>query len=688
MDRRSFLNKHSYPEFKRKVGSRRGNLSSSSRDQFENDSSADTVYRILCESKKIGSVIGKGGIIVRALREETRSKITVTDSVPGSDERVIIIYSPPTRIKRDDNGEGHDPGTEREKNPFELHCAAQDALLKVHERIIEEDIGGKGKDDNKEIVVSARLLVPNIMVGCLLGKKGDVIQRLRSETGASIRVLSSEHLPSCAMNTDELVQISGNPAVVKRALYEVSTRLHLSPKKDQPPLGPPMPHGRHGYYPPGPPLHSFSPPSNPVWSPKLPYYRDAPSAWIEGGFDGGPPMDREEAPKEFSMKILCSAAKIGGVIGKGGSNVRQLEQETGAGIHVEDASSESEERVIRVSSFEVPWGPLSQTIEAILLLQDKTSDVSEKGIIITRLLVPSNKVGCLLGQGGQVINEMRRRTHADIRVLTKEDKPKWAASDVELVQISGNFRVAKDALAEISSRLRDRVFQGADGGAERDLARPVRGFGPSGRLHVDEFNTPGPLRAGGPGPMRAGGPAPLRAGGPAPMRAGGFSGYEGGRRDYEHRSYPVHSSEDRYPNINSRMEGRMVNHTVGSALADINRDEIAEPRWKLQDHQSVGPDEEAEFRGSSGHSSAAPRSTHYDYTAPPGEYANPPPDYYRSHPHTQLSTYPSTDTPLSTYLNINTPETTYEKINPQHAPYQNHMGRDPYPATYEGSYQF
>lgn len=56
-------------------------------------------------------------------------------------------------------------------------------------------------------------------------------------------------------------------------------------------------------------------------------------------------------------------------------------------------------------------------------------------MIITRLLVPSSKVGCILGQGGQVINEMRRRLQADIRVYPKNDKPKCASDDEELVQV-------------------------------------------------------------------------------------------------------------------------------------------------------------------------------------------------------------------------------------------------------------
>lgn len=73
-----------------------------------------------------------------------------------------------------------------------------------------------------------------------------------------------------------------------------------------------------------------------------------------GGFNSVPPGHRGETSAEFSMKILCSAGKIGGVIGKGGFNVKQLQQETGTSIHVEDASTDSDERVIRVSAIEVP----------------------------------------------------------------------------------------------------------------------------------------------------------------------------------------------------------------------------------------------------------------------------------------------------------------------------------------------
>ncbi|KAI3502917.1 hypothetical protein L1887_31315 [Cichorium endivia] len=447
--RTSFKRPHN-PNFEN-AGNKRGKFNVS--EQFsENLHSSDTVYRILCPSRKIGGVIGKGGGIIKALREETQAKITVDDFVPGSEERVVIIHSPSTKkpvVKQND---------------MEVHCAAQDALLKVHDRILEEDIVGGNNNNNNiknEKLVTTRLLLANNMVGCLLGKRGDVIQRLRKETGANIRILPENQLPVCALSTDELVQISAKPAIVKKALYEISTLLHQNPRKDNP-----IPSGPHGFRPPGPPMINLSPPVNPIARWRDDFGRD------QSRFDHG-----GDTPTEFSMKILCSKSKIGGVIGKGGSNIRQIQQEFGTNIHVDDVAADSDERVICVSSCEDLWNPRSRTIDTILVLQDKTSEHDEKGIVTSRLLMSSSKVGCLLGQKGQVINEMRRRTKADIRVFSKEEKPKCAGKDEELVQVCGLHGSVKDALIEIASRYRERCLR--DTKPEPPLPRVER---PSPRL--------------------------------------------------------------------------------------------------------------------------------------------------------------------------------------------------------------
>lgn len=142
----------------------------------------------------------------------------------------------------------------------------------------------------------------------------------------------------------EFLQISGNPAVVRRALHDISTMLHKHPRKENPSLNDVIFASTQGLHPPDASIPPLPPmPWHGGW------YGDEPSNYAPGGYGGG--HAREEA-EEFSMKIVCSAAKIGGVIGKGGANVKQLQQQTGANVQVEN-TSDPEERAVLVSSREV-----------------------------------------------------------------------------------------------------------------------------------------------------------------------------------------------------------------------------------------------------------------------------------------------------------------------------------------------
>ncbi|XP_022759238.1 KH domain-containing protein At4g18375-like [Durio zibethinus] len=677
--KRNFFKKQMNTPFKRKgVNNNRKPkwVTNSGHEQSSGNSNpGDTVYRVLCPSRKIGGVIGKGGNIVKALREETQAKITVSDSVLGCDERVIIIFSSPMKVKKHNFDE--DSGAENEKEvvlEMEPCCAAQDALLKVHDRIVEEDLFGgmASDDDNGNTVVTARLLVPNNMVGCLLGRRGDVIQGLRSGTGASIRVLPADHLPACAMATDELVQISGKQDVAKRALYEVSTLLHQNPRKDNPPLSFPVPHAGQNFPPNAVPLNNSmrsqrnSSPRDIQPMPWMGHHGNRPSGFVPGSFSSIPPARGAEASAEFSMKILCLAGKIGGVIGKGGFNVKQLQQETGAGIHVEDASTESDERVIRVSAIEALWNPRSQTIDAILQLQNKTSELSEKGTITTRLLVPSSKVGCILGQGGHVINEMRRRTQADIRVYSKDDKPKCASDDEELVQISGNFGVAKDALAEIASRLRVRTLRDVNAGAEPASVGPVHGFGPARSM--------------------PGGLPPVAAIGPG--RSSGNEPFRGGGREYEPQNYSVPPAASRYSNMNSALEAK-VSKNVSTSVIGIggstifNGSEASGARVKLDDPLTGGSEE---FCGSSERLSAT-QSNFHSFMASSGQSMLAQPRSYQNS-NIQQSSYQNMNTQYSPYQNVNAPQSPYQNRHAHQSPYHNlSVQQSPYPLNVQqGAY--
>jgi transcription antitermination factor NusA-like protein len=439
-----------------------------------------TVYRILCPGNVVGSVIGKGGKVIKSLIQETRSEIKVADAVPSVDERVIVVFSSPSSKGKEKDGE--------DGNDNEPVCPAQDALLRVHSVILQES-SGRDNDADKRRQQNARLLVANSQIGSLIGKGGNNIQNLRSESGAQIQIPRKDKLPGCAFSFDELVLISGDETAVKKALYAVSAFLYKHPPKEQIPWVNILPAtNRRSLVPSGVPAFppaNYLPQGDSLFAHhnlRAPILGYASQLSGLGGYESETGSARplsnpalsifskfgnsavKKSPEEFSIRVLCPNDKIGGVIGKGGNTIKTMRKDTGASIKVEDAQTESDERVIVVCATELADDRVSPTLEAVLQLQGKSSGTSDKyGAISTRFLVPSKHIGCLLGKGGNIISEMRRQTRANIRIFGKDGLPKCASENEELVQITGEPSVARDALIQIITRLRQDIFKDKDG---------------------------------------------------------------------------------------------------------------------------------------------------------------------------------------------------------------------------------
>ncbi|KAA8532964.1 hypothetical protein F0562_032919 [Nyssa sinensis] len=292
------------------------------------------------------------------------------------------------------------------------------------------------------------MLVPSDQIGCIIGKGGQVIQNMRTETRAQIRVLSSEHLPPCALSSDELLQITGEAPVVRKALYQVASRLHDNPSRSQHLLLSSSTIYKSGGTYMGP---NSGAPLMGVTSLMGPY----------GGYKSDI-RDWSGSVKEFSLRLVCPTENIGGVIGKGGSIINQIRQESGASIKVDSSGAEGDDCIISISAKELFEDP-SPTIDAAMRLQPRCSQKAEKesgdSVITTRLLVPSSRIGCLIGKGGSIISEMRNVTRASIRILSKENLPKVASEDEEMVQITGDLNVVSNALVQVTMRLKANIFE-------------------------------------------------------------------------------------------------------------------------------------------------------------------------------------------------------------------------------------
>lgn len=199
------------------------------------------MYRVLCPVTKIDGVFGKDGEIMSQISQDTGVTIRVEDTVPGSDERLVVIeasdYKKETSEnleasiersenngreeasvanesdnKKEDSGNDVDQGSvlmdglKSEKETSKV----QKALLLVFERLVEVEPQTElaDEEDTKSSKFVLRLLVLSSQVGCLLGKGGCVIKQMSTESGAQIRFLPRDKLPMCALASDEVVQVS------------------------------------------------------------------------------------------------------------------------------------------------------------------------------------------------------------------------------------------------------------------------------------------------------------------------------------------------------------------------------------------------------------------------------------------------------------------------------------------------
>lgn len=66
---------------------------------------------------------------------------------------------------------------------------------------------GEPRDELDVTATLFRMLVPGSQIGCLLGKGGSIVNQLRDESGAGIRIVGGDQVPRCALPTDEMVQV-------------------------------------------------------------------------------------------------------------------------------------------------------------------------------------------------------------------------------------------------------------------------------------------------------------------------------------------------------------------------------------------------------------------------------------------------------------------------------------------------
>lgn len=169
-------------------------------------------------------------------------------------------------------------------------------------------------------------------------------------------------------------------------------------------------------------------------------------------------------PGYVIFRLLCHASQIGGVIGKSGTIIKQLQQSTGAKIRIEDSPPDSPDRVITVMSsaavtskislsLQVNLNPyetdgngdfeISKAQETLVRVFERILEVAAEcdglvvagGVVSCRVLAEKSQVGYVIGKGGKVVEKLRKKSGCRIKIL-KDNLPICASAGEEMIEVS------------------------------------------------------------------------------------------------------------------------------------------------------------------------------------------------------------------------------------------------------------
>ncbi|XP_024996909.1 far upstream element-binding protein 2-like [Cynara cardunculus var. scolymus] len=205
-----------------------------------------------------------------------------------------------------------------------------------------------------------------------------------------------------------------------------------------------------------------------------------------------------------SKKIEIPNGRVGVIIGKAGETIKYLQLQSGAKIQVTrdmDADPHSLTREVELT------GSAESIAKAEQLIKDVLAEAESggSGIVSRRvsgqpggaeqfvMQVPNNKVGLVIGKGGETIKNMQASTGARIQVIPLH-LPPGDTSTERTVQIDGSsdqIEAAKQMVNEVISENRQRNSMGGGYSQQGYQARPPTSWAPQMQQQGYGYTQPG-----------------------------------------------------------------------------------------------------------------------------------------------------------------------------------------------------
>jgi len=279
-------------------------------------------FRLQIPNLVIGSVIGKQGETVKAIRGQSRAKVNIRDSQPGEDRDVLI------------------KGTVQ---------AVDQAVNLIIANICQGRNQSFVSDQSNEENFSLKVVVGNDQAGAIIGKGGEVIKRLREESGARIMIGKKVEFV-------RTVTVSGNVNSVRAAFAVLIRLVHEHPTSSRDPFL-----QGQGY-------------RQPAYRSNQSSYNYSPSNYSYGIPPAPPvvaPNHSQYASEATSLTLSVPNRSVGAIIGRGGQTINEIRTVSGCRIDISPQTDGSQFRAVTLTGS-------SQSIEVAHLLIQKYAYVQHQ----------------------------------------------------------------------------------------------------------------------------------------------------------------------------------------------------------------------------------------------------------------------------------------------------------------------
>lgn len=262
--------------------------------------------RVLIDNNEASVIIGKGGANVKKIREDSSAFVSILKS-EGGKERVMQV-----------------------KGTVEYNIKALQLIAELLQTSAKERNAAAETPEDGEEKSSFKILIHKALAGAIIGRGGEIIRNMQTETGARIS-LSTEPLGT---STEKTVSVTGTLEQLHACVTKILTQLFENPVKAGTTSVLYVPGG-------APPQAAYGAPPQGAYGAPPPGYGGYPMA--PEGY-GMPPQGYGMPPQGFGApppaaggaqkteKIVIPTICAGTVIGKGGSIIRDIKTQSGCQV--------------------------------------------------------------------------------------------------------------------------------------------------------------------------------------------------------------------------------------------------------------------------------------------------------------------------------------------------------------------